>query len=371
VRPARGLRGRRIEARDELGFRRGRRERPRHEEQSAADSGGGHGDDSEQRPAGHDPEAYPTTWASVSGVESGVPEYPDVVVYVERLAALTVGRVLEAVRLNSPFVVRTADPPLSTAVGKTVVGTRRIGKRIVLELEDDLFLVIHLMIAGRLRWKTKGASHRGKDVLAVFDFPDGSLVFTEASSRKRASIHLVRGEPALVPFDRGGIEVLEVDEPTFAAQLRSRRHTLKRALTDPTLFSGIGNAYSDEILFRAKLSPILLTTSASDEEIARLYETTRAELLRWAEVIRGEVGDGFPDKVTAFRPDMAVHGRYKLPCVVCGNPIQRIVHADNESNYCATCQTGGRLLADRALSRLLKADWPRTLTELEERLGKA
>jgi len=300
-----------------------------------------------------------------------VPEYPDVVVYAERLAALTVGRPLEAVRLNSPFVVRTADPPIREIVGKSVAGVRRMGKRIVLELEGDLFLVIHLMIAGRLRWKTKGASHRGKDVLAVFDFPDGSLVFTEASSKKRASLHLVRGEEALAPFDRGGLEVLEADEATFAARLRSRRHTLKRALTDPTLFSGIGNAYSDEILFRAKLSPITLTTSATDEEIARLYRTTRAQLLEWADVIRKEVGAGFPDKVTAFRPDMAVHGRYRQPCVVCGAPIQRIVHADNESNYCANCQTGGRLLADRALSRLLKADWPRTLEELDERLGKA
>jgi formamidopyrimidine-DNA glycosylase len=226
------------------------------------------------------------------------------------------------------------------------------------------------MIAGRLRWKARGASHRGKDVLAVFDFPDGSLVFTEASSKKRASIHLVRGEAALAPFDRGGIEVFEVDEATFAERLRSRRHTLKRALTDPTLFSGIGNAYSDEILFRARLSPILLTTSASDEETSRLYQTTRAELTRWADILRTEVGEGFPDKVTAFRPDMAVHGRYRQPCLVCGNPVQRIVHADNESNYCPTCQTGGRLLADRALSRLLKADWPRTVTELEERLGK-
>jgi len=300
-----------------------------------------------------------------------VPEYPDVVVYVERLAALTVGRLLEAVRLNSPFVVRTADPPIREVVGRTVAGVRRMGKRIVLELDGDLFLVIHLMMAGRLRWKTKGASHRGKDVLAVFDFPDGSLVFTEASSRKRASIHLVKGEEALAPFDRGGMEVLLADEAAFATRLRSRRHTLKRALTDPTLFSGIGNAYSDEILFRAKLSPITLTTSATDEEIARLFRTTREQLTAWADVIRKEVGDGFPDKVTAFRPDMAVHGRYRQPCVVCGSPIQRIVHAANESNYCASCQTGGRLLADRALSRLLKADWPRTLEELDERLGKA
>jgi formamidopyrimidine-DNA glycosylase len=300
-----------------------------------------------------------------------VPEYPDVVVYVERLAALTVGRPLEALRLNSPFVVRTADPPIREAVGRSVRGVRRIGKRIVLELDGDLFFVIHLMIAGRLRWKAKGASHRGKDVLAVLDFPEGSLVFTEASSKKRASIHLVKGEAALAPFDRGGIEVLEVDEATFAAQLRSRRHTFKRALTDPTLFSGIGNAYSDEILFRAKLSPITLTTSATDEEVSRLYRTIREQLTAWAEVIRREVGEGFPDKVTAFRPDMAVHGRYRQPCVVCGSPIQRIVHADNESNYCATCQTGGRLLADRALSRLLKADWPRTLEELDERLGKS
>jgi formamidopyrimidine-DNA glycosylase len=246
-----------------------------------------------------------------------------------------------------------------------------MGKRLVLELEDDLFLVVHLMIAGRIRWKAKGANHRAKDVLAVFDFTDGSLVFTEASTKKRASIHLVRGEAALDPFDRGGLEVFESDRDAFAARLRSRRHTVKRALTDPTLFSGIGNAYSDEILHRARLSPVKMTTSLEDDEVDRLWDATRTVLTEWVQRFRDEVGEGFPDKVTAFRPEMAVHGKHREPCPVCGTPVQRIVHADNESNYCPTCQTGGRLLADRALSRLLKEDWPRTVEELEERLGRA
>lgn len=299
-----------------------------------------------------------------------MPEYPDVVVYVERLAALTVGKALQGIRLGSPFVLRTAVPPLAEAEGKTVRGTRRIGKRIVLELEDDLFLVIHLMIAGRIRWKAPGANHRAKDVLAVFDFPDGSLVFTEASPKKRASLHLIRGEEELSTFDRGGLEVLDATVPAFAERLRLRRHTLKRALTDPTLFSGIGNAYSDEILFRAQLSPVKLTTSITDPEIETLYRAIHEVLNEWAERFRAEVGTGFPDKVTAFRPEMAVHGKFRAPCPVCGNPIQRIVHASNESNYCAHCQTGGRLLADRALSQLLKADWPRTLEEMEERRSR-
>lgn len=299
-----------------------------------------------------------------------MPEYPDVVVYVERLAALVVDQTLQAIRLGSPFVLRTAVPPLSEAEGKTVRATRRIGKRIVLALDDDLFLVVHLMIAGRLRWKNPGANHRAKDVLAVFDFPAGSLVFTEASPKKRASLHLVRGEAELLTFDRGGLEVLEADVPSFAARLRSRRHTLKRALTDPTLFSGIGNAYSDEILFRAHLSPVKLTTSITDDEIETLYRAIHEILTEWADRFRAEVGAGFPDKVTAFRPEMAVHGKFRTPCPVCGNPIQRIVHASNESNYCAFCQTGGRLLADRALSQLLKSDWPRTLEELEERRSR-
>jgi formamidopyrimidine-DNA glycosylase len=299
-----------------------------------------------------------------------MPEYPDVVVYVERLAAHTVGQTLEDLRIGSPFVVRTAVPPITDAKGKVVRGVRRLGKRLILELDDDLFLVVHLMIAGRLRWKARGASHRAKDVLAVFDFPSGSLVFTEASMKKRASIHLVRGEAELAQFDRGGLEVFESDVAAFAARLRSERHTIKRSLTDPTLFSGIGNAYSDEILFRAKLSPVKLSTSITDDEIATLFQSTREVLTEWTDRFRTEIGEGFPDKVTAFRPEMAVHGKFRQPCPVCGHPIQRIVQGENESNYCAHCQTGGRLLADRALSQLLKSDWPRTLEELEERRGR-
>lgn len=306
-----------------------------------------------------------------------MPEYPDVIVYKERLAAKTVGRTLAAVRIGNPFVLRTADPPLTSVIGHTVRDVRRMGKRLVLCLDDDLFVAIHLMIAGRLRWKKPAANHRAKDVLAVFDFPDGpggaraepagSLVFTEASPKKRASIHVVRGEQGLEPFDRGGLDVLTSTEAAFVERLRVRRHTLKRALTDPTLFDGIGNAYSDEILFHAHLSPVKLTTSVTDDEASALYAAIHSTLLTWAERFRAEVGDGFPDKVTAFRPEMAVHGKFRQPCPVCGHPVQRIVHADNESNYCASCQTGGRLLADRALSQLLKSDWPRTLDELEER----
>jgi formamidopyrimidine-DNA glycosylase len=296
-----------------------------------------------------------------------LPEYPDVVLYVERLSAYTVGRPIQAIRLGSPFVVRTAVPPITEAEGKTVRGVRRIGKRLVLALEDELFLVIHLMIAGRLRWKTRGSSHRAKDVVAVFDFPDGSLVFTEASMKKRASIHLVRGEPALAQFDRGGLEVFGTEPAAFAERMRAERHTVKRSLTDPTLFSGIGNAYSDEILFRARMSPVKLSTSLTDEELATLLDATREVLTEWADRFRAEIGDGFPDKVTAFRPEMAVHGKFRQPCPRCGHPIQRIVQGENECNYCAHCQTGGRLLADRALSQLLKSDWPKTLEELEER----
>lgn len=299
-----------------------------------------------------------------------MPEYPDVVVYVERLRALVGGETLEAIRLGNPFVLRTVTPALSVLEGQPVDDVRRIGKRIVLGFPEERFLVIHLMIAGRLRMRKKGASHRGRDVSAVFDFPDASLVFTEASKKKRASLHLVEGEAALEPFDRGGLEVFDIDLATFTDRLRSKRHTLKRALTDPRIFSGIGNAYSDEILWRARLSPVKLTTSVTDDEAEVLFEAIRSELTAWAERFREEVGDGFPDKVTAFREDMAMHGRFRKPCPRCGDPVQRIVHAENESNYCATCQTGGRLLADRALSRLLKSDWPRTLSELEERLGK-
>jgi formamidopyrimidine-DNA glycosylase len=277
------------------------------------------------------------------------------------------GEVLERIRIVSPSLLRSVDPPISEAEGRRVTGLRRMGKRIVLELEDDLFLVLHLMIAGRLRWKKAGAKPSRKLGLAAFDFPTGTLMLSEASSRKRASLHLVRGEDALAPHQRGGLEVLECDEADFASRLTSENHTLKRALTDPRLFSGIGNAYSDEILHRARLSPVKLTLKLGDEEIARLHRATRDTLLEWTRLLREQVGDGFPDKVTAFRDGMAVHGRYRQPCPDCGSPVQRIRYADNETNYCATCQNDGRLLADRALSRLLKKDSPRSLEELEAR----
>jgi formamidopyrimidine-DNA glycosylase len=299
-----------------------------------------------------------------------VPELPDVVVYLEALAPRVVGSVLERVRVASPFLVRSVDPPVRAAEGKRVTGLRRVGKRIVFVLEDDLFLVIHLMIAGRFRWRPSGAKVPGKLGLAGFDFSSGTLLLTEASSRKRAALHLLRGEMALHGLDAGGIEPLEADLAGFRAALTRERHTLKRTLTDPHIFSGIGNAYSDEILHRARLSPVKLSTQLDDEEIARLHAATQDTLREWTERLRREVGTGFPEKVTAFRPGMAVHGRYREPCPTCGAPVQRIVHAENETNYCAPCQTGGRLLADRALSRLLHEDWPRTLEDLEERLGR-
>jgi len=296
-----------------------------------------------------------------------MPELPDVVVYIERLSAFIVGQPLQQVRLASPFVVRSADPPIREAAGKSVLGLRRIGKRIALELEGKLFLVIHLMIAGRLHWKERGAKIPARVGLAAFDFPTGTVVFTEASSKKRASIHLVRGEGSLSQFDRGGLEVLEADLPAFQAALARENHTLKRALTDPRLFSGIGNAYSDELLHRARLSPVKLTAQLTREEAQRLYQATQETMKDWIARLRREAGDGFPEKVTAFREGMAVHGRFGKPCPVCGARIQRIVYAENETNYCPQCQTGGKLLADRALSRLLKNDWPRTAEELEER----
>jgi len=296
-----------------------------------------------------------------------LPELPDVEIYRERLARKLVGHPIDRLRVGSPFVVRTFDPPISEVDGREVVEVRRLGKRLILGLQGDLFLVIHLMIAGRLRWKKPGASPRARNVVAVFEAAGGSLVFTEASKRKRASIHLVRGEAALADFDRGGIEPHDVTTAAFAERMRSERHTLKRSLTDPRLLSGIGNAYSDEILFEARLSPVRMSTALSDEELATLHAASQAVLTRFTERIRAEVGDGFPDKVTAFRDDFMVHGRYKQPCRVCGDPVQRIVRGDHETNYCATCQTEGRLLADRALSRLLKTDWPKTLEELEER----
>lgn len=299
-----------------------------------------------------------------------MPELPDLVVYLEALERRVLGRPIEAVRLASPFLLRTVDPPIEAVGSKTVRGLRRIGKRIVFELEDDLYLVLHLMIAGRLRWRDRGARVPAKVGVAALDFPNGTLLLTEASTKKRASLHLVRGEAAVDEFRRGGIEPLEADPATFRAALRRESHTLKRALTDPTLFSGIGNAYSDEILHRAKLSPLKLTTKLEDTEVERLYRATRATLAEWVERLRRETGAGFPEEVTAFREGMAVHGRYRQPCPACGSPVQRIVYAENEANYCATCQTEGKLLADRALSRLLGADWPRTLEELEERRAR-
>ncbi len=296
-----------------------------------------------------------------------MPELPDITVYIESLAARILGSPLERLRLASPFFLRSVDPAVREVEGKRVVGLRRIGKHIVLALEDALLVVIHLMIAGRLHWKERGAKIPARVGLAAFDFPTGTLIVTEASTRKRASLHLARGEAALAQFDRGGLEVFDADLAAFKATLRRERHTVKRALTDPTLFSGIGNAYSDEILFHARLSPAALSTRLGDAEIARLYEATRQTLKDWIERLRGEAGTGFPEKVTAFRKGMAVHGRYRRPCPVCGAPIQRIAYADNETNYCARCQTGGRLLSDRSLSVLLRGDWPKTIDELEAR----
>jgi formamidopyrimidine-DNA glycosylase len=296
-----------------------------------------------------------------------MPELPDVTVYVEALQRDLAGRVLAGVRLASPFVVRSYDPPIARAAGRKVVSVFRIGKRVVFALEGHLYLVVHLMIAGRFHRKPAGAKLSGKVNLASFDFDSISLFLTEASPKKRASIHLVEGEEALADFRRGGIEPLETTPKLFDLTLRSESHTLKRALTDPRLFSGIGNAYSDEILHAARLSPMKLTSKLSAEESRRLYAATRKTLADWTKRIREEAGAGFPEKVTAFRKGMAVHGRYGQPCPDCGSPVQRIAYAENESNYCATCQTGGRLLADRALSRLMHSDWPKTLEELEER----
>jgi formamidopyrimidine-DNA glycosylase len=296
-----------------------------------------------------------------------MPELPDIVVYLEALERRILGQPLEAIRLLSPFVLRSVDPPVDQIVGRRVIALSRMGKRLVWELEDERFVVIHLMIAGRLRWTAPGAKAPGRIGLAAFDFPAGSLLLTEAGTKRRASVHLVLGREALADFARGGAEPLEVSQAEFAERLRLESHTLKRALTDPRLFSGIGNAYSDEILHRARLSPLQLTRRLSDEDSARLHQATVAILTEWTERLRTETGAGFPEKVTAFRSGMAVHGRYGQPCPVCGGPVQRIRYAENETNYCPACQTGGRLLADRGLSRLLKEDWPRSLEELEER----
>ncbi len=293
-----------------------------------------------------------------------MPELPDITVYIEALTARLVGQTVDGVRLQTPFLLRTVEPPISELTGKRVTSVRRLGKRIVIELEGQLYLVIHLMVAGRFHWKPKGAKVSGRIDLAAFDFSNGTLVLTEAGTTRRASLHVLRGQPALAEFDRGGLEVLEASLDEFAARVRSESHTIKRALTDPRLFSGIGNAYSDEILHRARLSPVKLTGRLSDDEMARLFDATRATLSEWTDRLREQFGAGFPEKVTAFRPEMAVHGRYGQPCPVCGAPIQRIRYADNETNYCARCQNEGRLLADRALSRLLKQDWPKSLDEL-------
>jgi formamidopyrimidine-DNA glycosylase len=294
----------------------------------------------------------------------GLPELPDVTVYVECIDERITGRKIERLRIASPFVVRSVDPPIYEVEGKVVRDVRRIGKRIAIGVGDDLWIVIHLMIAGRFRWLKAGTKIPGRLGLAAFDFENGSLLLTEAGTQRRASITLVRGETALAEINRGGIEPLETDEKSFAERLTSENHTLKRALTDPRLFSGIGNAYSDEILHRARLSPIKHTSRLTREEISRLFEATRETLIGWTDRLREQAGGDFPAKVTAFHDEMAVHGRYGKPCPVCGTPVQRIRYASNETNYCARCQTEGKLLADRALSRLLRQDWPKSIDEL-------
>jgi formamidopyrimidine-DNA glycosylase len=299
-------------------------------------------------------------------IEFSMPELPDIEVYLDALRPRVVGQRLQRVRLASPFLLRSVDPPIADAEGRTVVGVRRLGKRIVFALDGDLFLVLHLMIAGRLQWKAAGTKPPGKVGLAAFDFPTGTLVLTEAGSKKRASLHVVRGETELVRHNPGGLEMLDADAAAFRKALRRENHTLKRALTDPRLFSGIGNAYSDEILHRARMSPLTLTGRMSDADADHLFAAIRDSLRDWLARHRAEVGAGWPEKVTAFRPDMAVHGKFGQPCPFCGTKVQRIVYADNETNYCPRCQTGGKLLADRSLSRLLKDDWPRSIEELEE-----
>ncbi|MGO8968041.1 MAG: Fpg/Nei family DNA glycosylase [Myxococcaceae bacterium] len=295
-----------------------------------------------------------------------MPEYPDLTVYLRALTPRVVGQPLQAIRVRGPALLRTAEPPLAEAFAKRVLSLRRLGKRLVFVLEDGLFLVLHLMVAGRLHWRPRGAPVPGRVGLAALDFPTGTLVLTEASPKKRAQLHLVLGEAALAALGRGGVEPLLASPEEFAAVVRRENHTLKRTLTDPRLFAAIGNAYSDEILHRAKLSPVTLSQKLDQAQLERLYRATREVLAEWTERLVAEAGEGFPEKVTAFREGMAVHGRYRKPCPVCGAPVQRIAHADNETNYCANCQTGGKLLADRSLSRLLKEDWPRTLEELEE-----
>ena len=296
-----------------------------------------------------------------------MPELPDIQLYLHALRTRIIGHPIENVRLASPFLLRSIDPPLDSIRGQTIVALRRLGKRIVFELQGEVFLVFHLMIAGRFRWKPSRAPIPGKVGLLALDFAHGTLVLTEAGTKRRASLHVVQGLEALSRHDPGGLEVLEADFSAFDEALRRDNHTLKRALTDPHLFSGIGNAYSDEILHAARLSPFKQTAGLTAEESRRVYDATRATLTTWTKRLQEETGDDFPEKVTAFREGMAVHGRYGKPCPVCGSPVQRIVYADNEANYCVTCQTGGKLLADRSLSRLLREDWPRTLEDLERR----
>jgi formamidopyrimidine-DNA glycosylase len=293
-----------------------------------------------------------------------LPELPDITVYVEALRRRIVGQPLEEIRLKTPFLLRTVEPPLPDLIGKCVVGVERLGKRIVLEMDDDLFVIFHLMIAGRLHWKARGAKGGGRSNLAQLEFPTGVLSLTEAGTKRRASLHLVRGRDGLAEFKRGGLEPLGATVDEFAGRLRSENHTIKRSLTDPRLFSGIGNAYSDEILHRARMSPVKLTSRLSDDEIAGLLDATKTTLVEWTDRLRDEAGDGFPEKVTAFRPEMAVHGKFGQPCPVCATPVQRIRYADNETNYCARCQTDGKLLADRGISRLLKQDWPKSIDEV-------
>jgi formamidopyrimidine-DNA glycosylase len=293
-----------------------------------------------------------------------MPELPDIVVYVESLESRIVGRTLKQIRLLNPFLLRTATPPIAAVQGRNIIGVQRLGKRIVIETEGQLFLVLHLMIAGRLRWFDNGAKLPGRIALAVFEFESGTLVLTEAGSKRRASLHLVEGQAAAKALHAGGLDILQSDFETFTQRLLAQSHTLKRALTDPHIFSGIGNAYSDEILHRARLSPVALTGKLSHEDLKRLYGAARSTLLDWTDRLRRLAGGNFPEKVTAFREDMAVHGRYGKPCPACGMPVQRIVYAENETNYCARCQTGGKLLADRALSRLLHSDWPKSTDEL-------
>jgi formamidopyrimidine-DNA glycosylase len=296
-----------------------------------------------------------------------LPELPDIELYLNALAPRVLHQPLERLRLGNPFIVRTIEPPIRAVEGHKVIGLRRVGKRIVFALEADLFVVVHLMIAGRLRWRDRGAAIPGKVGLAAFDFPTGTAILTEQGARRQAAVHIVAGVDGLTSLDPGGLEVLESSLPEFAQRLTEENHTLKRALTDPHIFSGIGNAYSDEILHAAQMSPMTLTSNLGDADIARLHEATVHTLEHWIHRLRDETGDSFPEKVTAFREGMAVHGRYGKPCPRCAAPIQRIVYARNEANYCATCQTGGRLLSDRALSRLLKQDWPRTVEDMERR----